>query len=206
MFVLPLSIVASLAPPMLGAAAVPPPDSYDVEFNRAEAVAALSTALGGPGIGRVSFTVQEPGIARRPIAVTCDAEPGRVSGHHPTSRQRVVEIVCRFSEGGRWLPARLDLQMLVTRGPTGKGATLGHGKLTCRGQQIAVVAASGVAGRAPHQAAPNTFLFTIGETQAASVAIGDAASVRIAHRAGKSATRGIMLAASVLTVLSPSAS
>jgi hypothetical protein len=185
---------------MLGASALPQGTTRAISLDRADALTAISAAVSTPGRGSVSFMMQQTSVADTPIAATCRLKSGRVARGNLASLKAPRAIACRFSEAGRWLQVRLDLQLYEDRGPGGHGSTVMRGELRYDGQRVAVSPLAG--GSKSDAAEANRYLFTMHETPAASVDIGDKASVRVTQGIDGSALRAIILAATAMTVLS----
>ena len=200
MFAFSLPIAAIVAPAMLGAPALPQGTTYEVSLDRADALAALSAAVSTPDRGSVSFIMQQPSIAERPITATCSLKSGLVARAGLASLAKPRAMTCRFSEAGRWLPARLDLQPDQDRERDAIGANVMRGELRYDGQRVAVLPLT--TDSKSDAAQPNRYLFMMSETPAAIVDIGEISSVRVAQRIESSAWRAIMLASTAMTVLS----
>jgi hypothetical protein len=194
MFALSLPIAA-----MLGAAALPQGAAYDVSRDRAAALTAMSAAVSRPGDGTVLFMMQHSGMAETPVAARCRVKPGRGAGGDLAALKAPRAIMCRFSEAGRWLPIRLDLQPDEAVGPGGISATAMRGTVRYGGQRVAIVRLAASAHSAA--GAANRYLFTLSDAPAASLDIGAAASVLLAPGIDGAAAQAIMLAASAMSVV-----
>jgi hypothetical protein len=195
-----LPIATALVKMALGAAALPPATAHQVSLDREDAWTALGTAVHAPGSGRVSFTVQQAAISDRPISASCNVKSGRSASSNGAMRKQPRAIVCRFSEAGRWLPVRLELQSSEVGGKDNDGSNALRGELSYGGLRVEVSPLA--AGFTTGGATPTGYLFTMSEVPAASVAIGEKSSVRVEQGVDGSGVRAILLAAAAMTVLS----
>ncbi|MEA1617365.1 hypothetical protein SOQ14_00365 [Erythrobacter sp. T5W1-R] len=198
-----LPIAAALVQMALGTAALPQATAHQVSLDREDALTALGTAVNAPEGGRVSFTIQQAAISDRPISASCNIKAGRFASSNGAIQKQPRAIVCRFSEAGRWLPVRLELQSSAVRRMDSDGSNAMRGELSYGRLRFAVSPlATGFASGGPTS---NRYLFTIDEAPAVNVAIGEKSSVRVAQGVDASGVRAILLAAAAMTVLSPSA-
>lgn len=198
-----LPIAAALVQMALGTALLPQATAHQVSLDREDALTALGIAVNAPAGGRVSFTIQQVAISDRPISASCNVKSGRFAGSNGVMRKQPRAIVCRFSEAGRWLPVRLELQSSPGRGMDSDGSNAMRGELSYGGRRFAVSPLA--TGFASGGATPNRYVFTLSEAPAANVAIGEKSSVRVAQGVDASGMRAILLAAAAMTVLSPPA-
>lgn len=198
-----LPIAAALVQMALGTAALPQATAHQVTLDREDALTALGTAVNAPEGGRVSFTIQQAAISDRPISASCNIKSGRFASSNGAVRKQPRAIVCRFSEAGRWLPVRLELQSSPVRGMDRDGPNGMSGELSNGGLRFVVRPLE--TGPTTGRATPNRYLFAMSNAPAASVDVGEKSSVRVAQGVDASGMRAILLAAAAMTVLSPSA-
>ena len=198
-----LPIAAALVQMALGTAALPQATAHQVSLDREDALTALDTAVHASGSGRVSFTIQQAAISDRPISASCNVKSGRFASSNGAMRKQPRVIVCRFSKAGRWLPIRLELQSSAVRGMDSDGSNAMRGELSYG--RLRFVVRPLMTGPTTSRATPNRYLFAMSNAPAVNVAIGEKSSVRIAQGVDASGVRAILLAATAMTVLSPSA-
>lgn len=170
---------------------------YVASYSRSDTRLALFDTVAERRSGKASFSLEGPGIDRS-IVANCRVRERTITISVISFNPQPMAYSCDFSDGGRALPSRFEVQEGQTRMGTRQSR---RGEFAIDNVVLQIASVHRLAGSELETASPAGYLFEQDGAPVGSVELNGRPIVRFAPGADAATQRAVMLAATALAVL-----